>query len=54
MGIAMTWNDTRRILELKLAPGSRMLSPSPRIIDIQLLGGKRRTTFQGKPVSISF
>jgi alpha-glucosidase/alpha-D-xyloside xylohydrolase len=54
MGISMTWNDTRRILELKLTPGSRMLSPVSRIIDVQLLGEKRRTRFPGKPVSISF
>jgi alpha-glucosidase/alpha-D-xyloside xylohydrolase len=54
MGIEMAWNDARRALELKLAPGSRMLSPSPRMIDVQLLGEKKSATFQGKPVSISF
>jgi alpha-glucosidase/alpha-D-xyloside xylohydrolase len=54
MGIAMTWDDARRTLELKLAPGSRMLSPSPRTIDVQLLAEKKSTTFQGKPVSITF
>ena len=54
MGIAMTWDDARRTLELKLAPGSRMLSPTPRMIDVQLLGEKKSTTFQGKPVSITF
>jgi alpha-glucosidase (family GH31 glycosyl hydrolase) len=54
MGIAMTWNDARRNLELKLAPGSRMLSPLPRNIDVQVLGEKKSTAFQGKPVSVSF
>ena len=54
MGIAIKWNDARRALELKLAPGSRMLSPSPRIIDVQLLGQKKSTIFQGEPVSLSF
>ena len=54
MGIVMTWNNARRTLELKLAPGSRMLSSSPRMIDVQLLGEKKSTTFQGEPVSITF
>ncbi|HTT19324.1 MAG TPA: TIM-barrel domain-containing protein [Candidatus Sulfotelmatobacter sp.] len=54
MGIAMTWNDASRTLDLKLAPGSRMLSPAARMIDVQLLGEKKSTSFQGKPVSISF
>jgi len=54
MGIAMTWNDAHRTLELKLAPGSRMLSPSPRMIDVQLRGEKKSATFEGKPISISF
>jgi len=54
MGIAMTWNDARHTLELKLAPGSRMLSPTPKMIDVQLLGEKKTATFQGEPVSVSF
>ena len=54
MGIVMIWNDARRTLELKLAPGSRMLSPLPRMIEVQLLREKKSSTFQGKPVSISF
>ncbi|HTS37332.1 MAG TPA: TIM-barrel domain-containing protein [Candidatus Solibacter sp.] len=55
MGIAMTWNDASRTLELKLAPGSRMRSPVPRTIEVQLLAEKKKSmTFNGKPVSISF
>jgi alpha-glucosidase/alpha-D-xyloside xylohydrolase len=54
IGIAVTWNDARRILELKLAPGSKMLSLLPRLIDLQLLGERKSTNFDGKPVSISF
>ncbi len=53
-GIAMTWNDARRTLELKLAPGSRMLSPLPRMIDVQLLGQTKSTVFDGKAISVSF
>lgn len=40
MGIALAWNDARRMLGLKLHPGSRTLSPLPRTIDVQLLGEK--------------
>ncbi len=54
MGIAIMWNDARRTLELELAPGSRMLSPRPRLIELQLLGEKKSTSFDGKPVSIVF
>jgi len=54
MGVAMTWNDTRRMLELRLASGSRMLSPSRRMLDVQLFGEKRSMVFEGKPVSITF
>jgi alpha-glucosidase (family GH31 glycosyl hydrolase) len=54
MGIAITWSDVRRTLELKLAPGSRMLSPLPRAIEVQLFDEKKTTNFEGKPVSIPF
>ncbi|HUA16834.1 MAG TPA: TIM-barrel domain-containing protein [Verrucomicrobiae bacterium] len=54
MGIAMTWHDTRRTLELELAPGSRMLSPRPRAIEVQLFERIHRVAFDGKPVSVSF
>jgi alpha-glucosidase (family GH31 glycosyl hydrolase) len=54
MGIAITWSDVRRTLELKLAPASRMLSPLPRAIEVQLFDEKKITNFNGKTVSISF
>lgn len=54
MGIVMTWNDALRTLRLALAPGSRMLLPSARVIDVQMSGKKKSIAFQGKPVSISF
>lgn len=54
MGIEMTWNDKSRTLELKLAAGSRMLSPSPRTIAVQLLGRSKSATFSGKTVSVTF
>jgi len=54
MGITKTSNDACRTLELKLAPGSRMLSPLPRMIDVQLPGEKKSAAFQGKPLLVSF
>jgi alpha-glucosidase/alpha-D-xyloside xylohydrolase len=54
MGIMMTWKDAGRTLELTLAPGSRMLSPVSRTIEVQLSAEKKSMTFNGKPASISF
>ena len=64
MGIEMNWSDSRRTLELKLAPGSRMLAPAPRALAIQLVGQTlvgqaltgqaKNVSFAGKPVSVSF
>jgi hypothetical protein len=45
----MSWDDARRTLELNLAPGSRLLPPMPRSIDVHLLGQKQSKSFQGKP-----
>jgi alpha-glucosidase (family GH31 glycosyl hydrolase) len=53
-GIQMTWNDARRTLKLQLAAGSRMLSPEPRPIVVQLAKVTRSVTFKGEPVEVSF
>jgi alpha-glucosidase/alpha-D-xyloside xylohydrolase len=57
MGTEITWNDASRKLDLRLAAGSRMLSPTPRAIEIQLSGvikNTKNTLFHGTPVSVSF
>jgi alpha-glucosidase/alpha-D-xyloside xylohydrolase len=54
MGIQMAWDDTRKILGLRLAPGSRMSSPKSRAIKVQLAEVTRNITFDGKPVEVSF
>lgn len=56
MGIQMDWNDTRRVLDLKLAPGSRMLVPEPMAITVEVSGEaqKKSLVFEGKIVSVSF
>lgn len=54
MGIAMTWNDEHRKLDMALAPGSRMLAPAPRTIEIDLQGLKKMVHFDGRPASVLF
>ena len=54
MGIQMTWNDALRSLALELAPGSRMLMPVPRNIEIRLRQEIRSVRFDGHPIKISF
>jgi alpha-glucosidase (family GH31 glycosyl hydrolase) len=54
MGIAMRWDDARRILKLQLAEGSRMLPPLRRKMEIQWKEEKRHVVFAGRPVEVSF
>ena len=54
MGIQMSWDEKRRMLSLQLAPGSRMLPPSPRPITAQLGEIRRSVAFEGKPIDLSF
>ena len=51
-GIQMNWNDSRHMLTLRLADGSRMLSPARRDIEVKLAANRtsRRLTFAGEPV----
>jgi len=54
MGIQMAWDDGRRMLSLRLAPGSRVLPPEARAIVVKVAGTTRSVTFEGKPVQVSF
>ena len=53
MGTQMDWNDSRRILTLRLAHGSRMLPPSPRKIEVRMQGTVRVTEFDGRAVEVA-
>jgi alpha-glucosidase (family GH31 glycosyl hydrolase) len=53
-GIAMTWDDKRKKLDLRLAPGSRMLSPAAKTMTVKLFDQARSVSFAGKPVELSF
>jgi alpha-glucosidase/alpha-D-xyloside xylohydrolase len=54
MGIQMAWDDARRRLNLRLAPGSRMLAAGTKAITVRLGETKRSVTFEGKAVDVSF
>lgn len=53
MGIQMAWNDSRRLLRLHLAPGSRMLPPVGRSIEIKAGEARRQIVFEGHPMEVS-
>ena len=54
MKIAMTWTDASRRLSLNLVPGSRMLPPTTRAIEVRVAATqeRRRIVFAGKPVDL--
>ena len=54
MRVAMTWRDSTRTLSLRLAPGSRMLPPVKRPLQIRMAGSKetKSIVFDGKPVAV--
>jgi alpha-glucosidase/alpha-D-xyloside xylohydrolase len=54
MGLQLDWNDSRRILTMNLATGSRMLSPQMRKIEVTFNGTMRAVVFDGHPVNVSF
>ena len=54
MGIEMKWEDTQRILTMRLAAGSKMLSPLHRRIEVRLGTAARTIVFDGHPVSVKF
>jgi len=53
-GIQMAWNDSRRMLSLRLASGSRLLPPLRRNIDVKLNQTTRPIVFEGHPVEVRF
>jgi alpha-glucosidase/alpha-D-xyloside xylohydrolase len=51
MGIQMAWNDGRRTLSMRLAPGSRMLG-GKRAIEVKAGGSVKQVEFVGKAVEV--
>jgi alpha-glucosidase/alpha-D-xyloside xylohydrolase len=54
MGIEMTWMEGERKFRLRLAPGSRLLPPTPRAITVRLAEIERNLEFGGRPIEVSF
>jgi len=50
----MTWIDSNRRLNLRLATGSRMLRPKQRPIEVRLAGQtlSRSAFFEGRPIEM--
>ncbi len=42
------------LIEFRAVAGSRLLSPEPRPIAVQLARVKRRVVFKGEPIEVSF
>jgi alpha-glucosidase (family GH31 glycosyl hydrolase) len=54
MGIQMTWNDARKSLSMRLAPGSKMLPPAKRDLRIKVGEATKSAVFEGRNLEISF
>jgi hypothetical protein len=54
MRIAVTWRQSDRRLRLALEPGSKMLAPMRRTIEVSVAGEKasKPIVFDGKPVEV--
>jgi alpha-glucosidase (family GH31 glycosyl hydrolase) len=54
MGIEMRWSDSQRALSLRLAPGSKMLAPLKREIEVRVGERTKSVVFEGRPVEVRF
>jgi alpha-glucosidase (family GH31 glycosyl hydrolase) len=54
LGIEMSWNDTGRMLRMKLASGSKMLPPLRRAIEVAVADKRRQVEFAGHPIEVRF
>ena len=54
MGTKMKWNDESRTLTMQLEPGSRMLPPLLRKLEIRLQEKFQTVEFDGGPVEVKF
>lgn len=54
MGIEMNWDDAKKTLAMRLAPGSRVLPPLRREIEVKLNQATKPAVFEGHPITVSF
>jgi len=54
MGTKMAWNNSNRVLTLRLAEGSRMMPPLHRKLEIKLMENFQSIVFDGRPMEVKF
>jgi alpha-glucosidase/alpha-D-xyloside xylohydrolase len=54
MGLRLKWADTQRALRLSLVPGSHLLAPIRRTVEVKLLQAEKRVVFDGSPLDVRF
>jgi len=52
MGVQMNWNDSRHVLTLRLANGSKMLPPLRRNVIVNMGNATRPAVFSGHPLDV--
>jgi alpha-glucosidase/alpha-D-xyloside xylohydrolase len=52
MGLQMAWNDARKSLSIRLAPGSRLLGD--RDLEVKTGAAAKRVVFRGRPLEVRF
>jgi alpha-glucosidase/alpha-D-xyloside xylohydrolase len=54
--VRFEWNEHNRNFRVLLEPGSTLLPPSPRTINLQIVSGgpSRSVVFDGKPLDVAF
>ena len=52
MGMALDWDNEKRMLTISLAQGSRMRPPTKRHVEVKLLQEKKQVVFDGNPLRI--
>jgi len=54
MGIQMAWSDARRTLSMQVAPGSQMLGPPKRNMEVTVGDATKAVVFEGRNLSVRF
>jgi alpha-glucosidase (family GH31 glycosyl hydrolase) len=54
MGVELSWHDQSRTLGMRLAPGSKLLGPSKRRIQVKAGESLQQVEFDGRPTQVRF
>ena len=52
----LIWRDSARTLDLSLAPGSRLVGPRSRVLEVRVAGTNQTQSvrFEGAPIRVTF